>query len=254
MLFEEIQNEIIELVDRNGSVNVNELANYFKVSKVTIRKHLDLISKTKSIIRVRGGAISNKKPPLNETFYNLKRKTNIEQKKKIGIRASICIKNNETIIIDSGSTTWYLANEIVSKKNIKVVTSDIKIAMYLAENTNFDVIITGGNVRPNIFSSLGHRAEEYIKSINVNKLFLSADALDIKKGITDANQAESNLKKAMIDSSAEVILLVDSSKFNKISFSHVANLNVIHRIITDSGIPKDFRNYFNRNNIILDIV
>lgn len=253
-LFEEIQKEISELLKRNGSANVTELADYFKVSAVTIRKHLDLISKKESIKRVRGGAIYITDSNISEPIYDSKRKKNIVQKKKIGIRASVLIKNNESIMIDSGSTTWYIAKEISQKKNITVITSDLKIALYLAENTDFDVHITGGTVRSGIFSSLGHRAEDYIRSIHVDKLFLSADAIDINKGITDANQFESFLKSAMIASAEKVILVTDSSKFNKISLSTVGGLKNINRLITDSGIPEKYLEYFNNNNIEVDIV
>lgn len=254
MLFEDRQKRIIELLERQGSVKVSSLAEYLGVSKVTVRRHLDILSRQIPIVRVRGGALSNKEGTSYEPNYNKKSGKYLEIKQKIGSLAASLVSSGETILIDAGSTTWHVASSLIGKSNLTIITNDLKIALLLANSSDIGVYLAGGKIRPYLFSSLGHSAEEYIKNFNASKLFLGADSVDIKKGITNASAAESYLKKEMIRSSKEVILVTDSSKFNKVSFAQVSDFSVIDHIISDKKMPEKYKSFFKKKKIKLSLV
>ncbi len=254
MIFEERERRILELLASNGSVNINELSKYFNLSRVTIRKHLDIIANEGVFKRVRGGLISTKKASLIEPYYNSKIHLNIKKKKIIGSKAASYVNDDETIIIDSGSTTLQIVSLLYHKKNIRILTDDLKIALLISSRSNLDVYLAGGKVRQYIFSTFGQNAISYINGFNADKLFLSADAVDIKRGITDSSHEESLVKREMMNSAKEIILVCDSSKFGLVKFSSVANLDEINRIITDHEISQDYIDYFKKNGIKMDIV
>lgn len=254
MLFEDRQRKIIELLERQGSVKVDSLANYLGVSKVTVRKHLDLLSKQIPITRVRGGAISSTRGTSYEPIYDEKSTQNLEIKKRIGSFAASLVQSGETLMLDSGSTTWHVAFSLLGRSGLTVVTSDIKIALLLADSSKIEVYLAGGKVRPHLFSIIGRSAEEFIKGFNVDKLFLGADAIDIERGITNANAEEAYLKQEMIRSANEVIVVTDSSKFNKVSLAHVCDFSQINHVITDKNIPKEYKGILNEKNIKLSLV
>ncbi len=254
MLFEDRQKKIIELLERQGSVKVSDLAGDLGISKVTVRRHLDILSKQMPIVRVRGGALSNKKGTSYEADYNVKSGKYLEIKQRIGSLAASLVSGGETLIIDAGSTTWHVASSLIGKSNLTIVTNDLKIALLLANTSDINVYLIGGKIRPYIFSSFGHSSEEYLKSFSVNKLFLGADSVDVKKGITNANAEESHLKQEMIHSAKEVILVTDSSKFNKVSFAKVSDFSVIDCVISDKKVPKKYKDLFVEKGIKLNLV
>jgi len=254
MLFEARQRKIIELLERLGSVKVSNLARDLGISRVTVRRHLDILSKQMPIIRVRGGALSNKEGTSYEPGYDAKSEKYLEIKQKIGSLAASLVNSGETLMIDAGSTTWQVASSLIGKSKLSVVTNDIKIALLLANTSDINVYLIGGKIRPYLFSSLGSSAEEYIKGFNVNKLFLGADSVDIEKGITNANAEESNLKQEMICSAEEVILVADSSKFDKVSFAKVSDFSKIDYVISDKKLPKKYKDLFVEKGIRLSLV
>lgn len=148
------------------------------------------------------------------------------------------IHPGETILLDSGSTALMLAKQLVKARNITVITNDIKSAMCLSENEAIDLVVLGGQRRRGVYSLVGPFTELLLQNLNVDKVFLGADAVDIQKGITNSNIDELNIKKGMIAIAKEVILLADSSKFNQVAFSHIADLDVLDAIITDRHIDQ----------------
>ena len=254
MLFEVRHEKIKESIKTHGNVSVDELSESFNTSRVTIRKHLDLLSKEENITRVRGGAIYIQKGTTYEPNYEDKSKDYYNIKKKIGDKSASLIHDGETIILDSGSTTWHVADQIKTKRDLTVITNDLKIAMHLAKNKDIKVFLAGGIVRTNLFSCHGSDTGNYFKKINADVAFLAADAIDLKKGITNANIEEAEVKKEMIKSAKKTILVTDSSKFNKVSFTYVADLQEMDFVITDDKIPLEYIEYLKNEEIIFFLI
>jgi len=235
MLQAERAEKILQFINEKGFVKTTELIELCKVSKPTIIRDLQVLEKEGAIIRTHGGAKSVKKGTNFEPKQSLKEQIANESKKQIAKVAKQYIFPGETILLDSGTTTLMLANELKDMENITVITNDIKVAMVLAENDGIELVVLGGQKRKGVYSLIGPITEMLTSQFHVDKVFLTADAIHIHKGITNSNIEESSVKKAFIDICKERFLLVDSSKFSSISFFKIADIFEVQTIITDEG-------------------
>ena len=128
-----------------GSVKVKDVSAKFNVSEVTVRKDLELLEKKNLLLRVRGGAIQLNYNPIEEDApITVKQQKNYLEKQLIGKAAVSLIKENDTIILDSGTTTLEIAKNLHKFKNLSIITNALNIAMVLNEYKRFQVIIPGG--------------------------------------------------------------------------------------------------------------
>ena len=128
---------------------------------------------------------------------------------------------------------------ICADKNIKVVTNDLQIAMYLEKHSEIDTILTGGMVRRNFHSTVGPLALESIKGLNVDRRFMACNGAHLSRGITTPNIEQAQVKQGLVAAADEVILLADSSKLGKASFVKFADFSQVDLIITDDGVGED---------------
>jgi DeoR family transcriptional regulator of aga operon len=230
--------KIIELIESKGQVKVSDLSSEFNVSEVTIRNDLAQLEEKGLAIRARGGAIKVQRVGVDYKI-NEKSKRNLKEKQAIGKKAAELIKDDDTIIMDSGSTTMEVAKNLSGIQNLTVITNALNIAHKLADYPDIKVIMLGGILRNNSLSLIGSIAENSIKNYFCDKLFVGVDAIDSQYGISTPNIEEAQLNKLMIDISKEVIVVTDSSKFLKRSFAFIAPMSKIDFVITDSNIPKE---------------
>lgn len=245
--------KLLEYINEKGTAHIPELVDVFGVSKTTVLRDLKKLDDQDLIVRVHGGAVSKKHKGTNfEPKYLVKERQAVEEKKAIAELSIKHINSGETILLDSGSTTLMLAKKLSSKKSVTVITNDIKIAMTLADNDNIELVVIGGQKRKGVYSLVGPFAENILNQLNVDKVFLGADAVDIQSGLTNSNIEELNIKRAMIDIAKEKILLADSSKFHKVAFTKIADINVLDRIITDEHLSNKYIKIFNDLGIIIE--
>jgi DeoR family fructose operon transcriptional repressor len=230
-------------------VQVSELADNFDVSTVTIRNDLDKIEADGLCIRKRGGAIRVNPGVTVEMPYDIKRHEMVNEKERIAFAALKLIEDGDTFILDAGSTTYALAMLLESKSQITVITNDLKIAVKLAENPKIKLISTGGIARNSVYSLQGSIAEQVIINLRVDKTFLGADAIHPNGKISNVNIEEVPLKKAMIQAADRIILLADSSKFEKSGFYKVCEMNEIDMIITDKGVSNHVKDMIDSKQI-----
>ena len=236
-------NTIIELLHKNGKINIKEIAGKLQVSEMTIRRDLIGLENENIIKRIHGGAILFNSSTAATEGYIVDEQTEkkVRQKSIIGKKASTLITPNETIFLDAGTTTPFIAKYLDRELAISVLcyTNIIASEFYTRKNTN--LILVGGYFHRD--SSVFHSKEgcELIKNIRADTAFISAAGIDFNLGLTTYYYFEADLKKAMIDSAKKIILVADSSKFGKISVTYFANLKQIHTIITDSGITDSFK-------------
>ncbi|MBI5807704.1 MAG: DeoR/GlpR transcriptional regulator [Ignavibacteriales bacterium] len=229
--------EIINLVNSRGQVSVNNLSQIFNVSEVTIRNDLSHLEKKGLIIKTRGGGLKIQSVGIDQQL-NEKAKINAKEKQAIGKKAAELIKDNETIIIDSGTTTVEIAKNIINLNNLTVITNALNIASKLIRE-NVKLILLGGFLRTTSLSLVGPIAENSIRNFYCDKCFIGVDGIDSHLGIYTPIPEEAYLNRLMIENSKEAIVVADSSKFKKKSLSYIVPINKINTIITDSKIPKD---------------
>ncbi len=229
------QGEILKLLEREGGAKVTDLGRHFSVSEVTIRKDLEKLEAEGGIFKGHGGAFL-KDVPEKSSGFSFEKTENVYEKQAIGRAAEHLIENRDTLIIDSGTTTMELANEINQAKNLIIITNSVPAALRLANIPSIEIHITGGEVNANSLAVAGPQAADFFESIHVDKLFLSAIGLSFKTGLVYSETDSAIVKKAMIQAAEQVYLLLDSSKFEKKSFSPIGAIEVLDFVITDSGI------------------
>jgi len=229
--------KILETLKSDGQVNVKDLSEALGVTGVTIRNDLAQLEKKNILIRARGGAIKIDQNYLDEDFpLSDKQKKHLLEKKEIGKKAAELIENGNTIIIDSGSTTYQLAKNLNSFEDLTVITNALNVATLLAEYKNINVIVPGGILRKNSVSLIGILAEKGFKDYFCDKVFLGVEGFDLDFGISTPSPEEAHLNQIMIEISKEVIVVADSSKFQKRGFAFIAPVNKINTVVTDKGI------------------
>jgi DeoR/GlpR family transcriptional regulator of sugar metabolism len=237
MLPAERQEKIVQYVNEIGFIGISELLDRLQVSKPTIVRDLIKLEKLNLIVRTYGGASSLNKGTRFEPRHVIKEMQAIEEKKKIASLAfDKFIHPGETVLLDSGTTTFLLAKKLLFMRNLTVITNDIKIAMLLCDNEEIELVVLGGQRRKGVYSLTGPLTENALQNLNVDKTFLGMDAIDVDRGITNSNIEETNLKRMMIHTTVQTILLLDSSKFQTVAFSKIANLNVLDVIVTDDKL------------------
>lgn len=236
MFAEERKIKIAKMISDGKSVKVSELAKLFNVSESTIRRDLMSLENRGNILRTHGGAVSNMNMQFEPSFFE-KQEKNADRKAAIGEIAAGMINDGDTVIIDSGTTTQYIARYIKAKK-ITVITNSVTLSYELSNREDIEVITTGGMIRSNTKAMIGPIAEMTLKQFKVDKAFIGANAISIECGVTTPNIIEANTKKAMIEASKKVYIVADSSKFNEVTFAFVCSIKDIDAIITDSGLSE----------------
>ena len=230
--------DILKQLEKNDQVDVLDLSRQFKVSEVTIRKDLKYLEMKNILIRSRGGAMKQSLINVDLSIYD-RRRQNIKLKEAIGSAAADMIFSGETVLLDTGTTIKQIARHLPKKINITVITNSVDITFRLAEYPNIRVIMPGGILRRNSLALVGEQAAESLRGFYCDKYFLSADGIDIERGMMTTNIEEASLARINIKNSRKVIALIDSSKFHSKGITTIAPLKEIDTLITDSGIPED---------------
>jgi DeoR family transcriptional regulator of aga operon len=239
MLNEERRKKLAELITRKKRILVGEVAENFGLSEVTIRKDLKILERRGLLTRVHGGAILDRST-IVDLALDEKEHLHPRDKERIAKRAEEMIYPGDVIILDSGSTTTRLARRLKDKRDITVITNAINIASELAA-AKVELILTGGILREKSFSLVGPLAEDALRTVTSDKLFLGVDGIDFDIGLTTPNIHEAKVNQLMINSAREVILLADHSKFGRRSLGVIADIRAVSTLITDNKISeKDY--------------
>lgn len=247
--------EISRMLKDKGSVQVPGLSDMFNVSTVTIRKDLRFLEKQGIATRSYGGAMLKDHGVFEtEVAIDDKQSLHAQEKQSIGTVAAQLVENGDSIILDSGSTTLQIASHLAEKENVTVVTNGLNIVNELAGNEKLNVMLLGGTLRRTSQSFFGSCAENTLKDLHVDKLFLGVDGFHMERGVTTHFEAEALLNKLMCKVASEVILVTDSSKFGHICLHKILEPSGVRRIVTDQNIPKDYYDGLQRLGIEVTIV
>lgn len=245
---------ILQELGKRPEVTVNQLSVMFKVSEVTIRKDLNELKRRNLLTRIRGGALRLPETNLGaDMAIKEKQLFHYREKRAIGKLAASLINENETILLDSGTTTLEIARNLHNFKNLTIVTNAINIAVELSNYNRFTVILLGGHLRESSLSTVGPLAESTLKIFYCDKLFLGVDSFNLEKGVSTPNIEEANINQTMMSMSKETIAVFDSSKFNKRSFTFIAPVDKINTVVTDEGIPMDVKIQLKKMHINVQI-
>lgn len=241
MLREQRQREIVRRVEQEGSVTASRIAHDLGVDVSTIRRDLERLDRSGLVERARGGAIRSSVERIVDVPYDLKRSVELEAKVAIARAASLRIDHGQTILLDSGSTTFQLVPWLRHHRGITVVTNDLHIAHTLANRPGIRLVLAGGLLLESVYTLVGPQTIAALAELHVDHAFLGADAIDDHAGITNVNLVEVAVKRAMMAAAERTTVLADSTKFGKRALAHVAALEEIDEVITDDRVPAEVR-------------
>ncbi|HBE78459.1 MAG TPA: DeoR/GlpR transcriptional regulator [Firmicutes bacterium] len=242
-------NQIKQILYEQKHIDVTTLSELLSVSEVTIRRDLDKLEKEGFLTKSYGGAVLNQENMADDIDIEDIEDKYLKDKKFIASIACQIINNDEAVFLGAGSTCMQIAKNLKNMKRLTVVTNDIAIVSELMTHTGIKVIISGGEVFSPATTVGGQMAEQFIKSLFINKAFISIQGVDMERGFTTYDMNEALLYKAVISISKETIIVADHSKFNKVTFSQIAQLNEVDKVISDKDVDDKYKKYFFENNI-----
>ncbi|MDX2495043.1 MAG: DeoR/GlpR family DNA-binding transcription regulator [Desulfuromusa sp.] len=226
------QNEIANLIRQREKVTVNELAETLNTSRETIRRDLTELARTGKVQKFHGGAAL----PMTtgEGHFHDRMGTNVTAKVQIAATAAKLIAPNQTILIDTGSTTLYFAEELAKISSLTVVTNSAEIAriMSTAQSTARTFLL-GGEFHGDNRQTVGSMAIAQVQSFRAHHAILTTGALDARTGVMDYSIEEAQLARAMVEQGETLSVLVDSSKFEQIASFEVCSLDKITNLVCD---------------------
>jgi DeoR family transcriptional regulator of aga operon len=237
LLKEERRRAILEILQHDGRVLVGHLARRFKTSQVTIRKDLDVLQSHGLIHRTHGGALPTRHGALEDPTLREKEKLHRQEKLRIAAAAVRMVSEGQVVILDSGTTTTAIARALRNFQNLTIITNGVNIAAELA-GSSVEVILTGGTVRKNSFSLVGPLAEEALRRLHADILFLGVDGFDVNYGLSTPNLPEAKVNRVMVEVATRTVAACDSSKFGRRSLSLIVPPSALQHVITDRGISK----------------
>jgi len=250
MLAIERRNEILSKLREDKKVLVGDLSKYYKVTEETIRRDLDLLEQKGLAKKTYGGAVLL--DDLKEELpYNIRKQTNIKEKKIIAELVADMIEDGEHLMLDASTTSLYIAKSIKNKENITIITNSLEVMFELSDKKGWRILSTGGLMKEGALALIGPQTEKMIDNYHVDKAIISCKGIDKNKGISDSNESDVEIKKHMIQSAKEVILVVDNAKFDKISFVHTGDLSQIDYIVTDVKPSQEWQDILDRNGVKL---
>jgi DeoR/GlpR family transcriptional regulator of sugar metabolism len=232
-----IRNDIAQ----SDEVFIRTLARKFKVSEMTIRRDLVHLEELGEVIRTHGGATTAKRLTFEFTFRTEQQK-NIAIKRAIAKRAMEFVRENQTLILDTGTTVLELARRLATFNSIKVITVSLPIISELQFAGSVETILLGGHLRPFSPDLYGALTEQNLAIFRADIAFLGAGAFDAAGNIFTEDLRIINLNRAMTKISKKVVVLADSSKFERQALCKLIGPESYDVLITDSGLnPKEVR-------------
>jgi DeoR/GlpR family transcriptional regulator of sugar metabolism len=243
MINNQRQIEIIDLLNEKGSVSVEELAEKFNVSKMTIRRDLDRLHEENLLQRTHGGAILNR-VLLREMTYTDKAEEHSFEKTCIASRAAAYAKPHMSIFLDAGTTTYEIAKRL-PKSQLRIITNDLRIASQLMMTDN-EVIFLGGTILKETGSVTDHYAQYMLRSFNIDLSIIGTSSVDQNFYLCTPEKDRQAMKQAAFEVSKKNILVVDASKFYSSSLYKILKLNDFDVVISDLE-PKNLDQYDMKN-------
>ena len=250
MLAIERRNAILSKLYLDGKVIVSELSAEFDVTEETIRRDLEKLDKDGLAKKTYGGAVSVQNFS-TDLPHSVRKRANVEAKQIIAEKVSRLITDGDCIVIDSSSTALYLLGYIKNLKNITLITNSVEALIELSDKDDWNIFSTGGKLKRGSHSLVGPSAEKMIRGFHVDYAICSSKGIDIKRGITDSNEKDSEIKQAIFDSAETKILVVDSSKFDKVSLIKVGDVKEVDIIVTDTDPSPNWVEYLKSINVEL---
>ena len=237
MLAEERRNRLLEVIRIRRFAAMPELAELLAVSESTVRRDVEQLEDVGSVQRIHGGVLYAGGSP-KIPHFDARQAVNWEQKKAIAACAVGLIDDDDTILLDGGSTTYEVAR-LLAGRPLHVVTNSLPVANLLSAGGSSDLVLIGGNICPRTGVSQGPYADTMLAALRVRKTILSVAAID-GDGFYNNNLMLVETERAMMAAADEVIVVADGSKFGHRSLTHLCPLGGIQYLVVDDSVSEEW--------------
>lgn len=249
---------IIEILRVRSFVSVKELAKLLDVSEMTVRRDFKILEENRVAENIAGTIVYNPSHLgiANHSNYSISSEMEKQSAEKaaIGKYSASMIDPGDIVIIDTGTTTGYLAASLPANKDITVLCYNLNILMEIRRVPGLKMIFSGGYYYPNAQMFACEEGIQFIKGIRAQKVFISAAGVHPQFGVTCANGYEVATKKAILGSSIQKILVADSSKFGAVKPAYFCELGDLNDVVTDNGLSQEWRQRLREIGITVHIV
>jgi DeoR family transcriptional regulator, aga operon transcriptional repressor len=246
--------KIIKLTNDKKFVTVDYLCKQTNASPSTIRRDLSYLEKNGIIKRFHGGASAQRQ---NHTYipFDEREKLNTEEKEIIAREAVKLLKDNNTVVLDTGSTVLRVAFNLVNTNidNLTIITPSIYTAQYLIEKTKFKIMISGGLIDREYNNLLGTLTLDTFNKLKADMVIMSCETVSSDMEIMYPTLEIVQVRKAVVNSAEFKVLLVNSSKFGKLSLSSIGDIDIFDIVITDNKIKDKYVKKIKKRNLELII-
>lgn len=234
MLQYERQQNILDFLKEKHSATIKELANSVFFSEASVRRDIEKLENLGLVEKIYGGVVLTEFK--NEVVpVDLRESANLKSKEKIAVKAAKIVNDGDTVMIDSSSTARKVCKYLVNKRNVRIITNNMRVFNEL-KNTDIEIFVCGGIFSKKRECFIGGFAEEFIRSVHADILFFSTSGISKTGEITDISEDEINLRKLMIKQAKKRIFLCDKTKFGIISSFKVCDKKDIDLVICDEKI------------------
>ncbi|SHI44912.1 DeoR/GlpR family DNA-binding transcription regulator [Aureimonas altamirensis] len=230
-MLSERQNAIMELARGDGRVSVEALAGRFAVSVQTIRKDLNELCDARLLSRIHGGAVLG--AGAENLNYDARRSIAATEKAAIGKAAADLIPDRSSLFINIGTTTEAAARALLHHSGLMVITNNLNVAHALRASPEIEVIVAGGLIRRSDGGIVGEAAVDFIRQFKVDFAVIGASAIDEDGALLDFDYREVRVAQAIIANARHVVLVSDSTKFERTAPVRLARLEQIGTFVTD---------------------
>ena len=233
-------------------VSIDELARRFRVSGMTVRRDLERLESRGDVIRTHGGAALARRLTFEFSFRE-KQNRNSRQKSRIARLAAGQVKEGQVVVLDTGTTTLEIAQQLMGRRNVTVITTSLAIVSALQFAAGVRTVLLGGFLRGGSPDLHGPLTEQNVEMFRADVAFMGADAVDLD-GRTYADDLQVvNLDRKMAASATRVIVVADSAKFGRTGMCRIFGPGDYDSIVSDSGLSKDALKRLARKSIHVEI-
>ncbi len=246
------QTDILKAVRLFGTCSVGKLAEDLGVSDETIRRDVRGLVNEGLVMKVHGAIVVP--DYLREDPFTLRMQENRDEKLRIAAQASEMVENGNSLMLDTGSTTVYVAHALSSHRNLFVVTNSVEVARSLAGKNDNRVYMAGGELRADDGAAFGETATNFVEQFQVDIAFLSIAAISAENGLMDSELWEADYSRTVMQQAKRVIIVADHSKFERRALVKVCNFDRVDTLVTTKEPPRAIAEQLAAANVDVVIV
>lgn len=255
---EKRRNELVSMINLDGTCYISEAAKLFKVTHETIRNDFDFLVREHGYERIHGGIKKSSASAVSSNYdFHQMKVVRVEEKKRICFTMMDMIHDGDCIYVDSGSTVTYILNFLNSKRNLTIVTPSIAFLMKyiieghseMFEENRHEFIFVGGKVNSSIQTSYGTFFNEMMSDIHFDKAIFSCDAVDLNGEVMNADETAYAVIRKAINQSKKRFLLADASKFDEMAKFKAVKFNEVDYLITEESLNEKWQDRLNQSSV-----